>query len=53
MSTFKEFLQHNYITAFDIVQAAVKANQLSAVHLTDQMYLKAVEVQLETLENIH
>ena len=41
------------IQAFDIVQAAVKANRLSADFLTNQGYLTAVEAQLRGLENIH
>jgi hypothetical protein len=41
------------IQAFDLVQAAVRANRLSDNFLTDKGYLTAVEAQLRELENIH
>lgn len=40
------------IEAVDIVQAAVKANRLSADFLANEGYLAAVEAQLRELENI-
>jgi hypothetical protein len=40
------------ISAEKIIQAAVKANRLSTDYLTNQSYLKAVAMQLETIENI-
>lgn len=41
------------IDAFDLVQAAVKANRLSPETLTDQGYLNSVEVQLRGLQSNH
>lgn len=51
--TFTSGYQLRRITAFDIVQAAVKANRLDREFLTDESYLRAVEAQLSGLENIH
>lgn len=51
--TFTAAYQLRRITAFDIVQAAVKANRLDPDFLSDEGYLRAVEAQLSGLENIH
>ncbi|HBB31130.1 MAG TPA: hypothetical protein DDZ80_24265 [Cyanobacteria bacterium UBA8803] len=50
---FTAAYQIGQITAEEIVQSAVNANRLSPQVLSDSEYLRAVEVQLNAIANLH